>query len=291
MITNMTIGKYGRLGNQIFQYAAAFSLAKKLNTELWIPSETETCQHGRYNPTIGKVDIYNNDLFKLFNLKFGEKKPSDLIRSKIKTYHYEAPEIKYYPEFWELSDGTCLHGYFQAKEYVDAFKVELQNELKLNDEYFDYASNFLETLKKNYDKIISVHIRRGDLTMDNHAFNAGLSIDTYYKLILKENTNVDDMILIFSDDIDWCKSQFDAQNVIFVDNRNSNLSHLKDFSLMSVCDKNIMGVSTFSWWAAWINPLNKEKKIFMPDKWWGWSLQNNSEEVYRYENWIRYKNE
>jgi hypothetical protein len=51
-----------------------------------------------------------------------------------------------------------------------------------------------------------------------------------------------------------------------------------------------MAVSTYSWWASWLNPLNKDKKVFMPKKWWGWSLQNNSEEIYRYDNWIKCDN-
>jgi len=292
MITNLTIGKYGRLGNQLFQYAAAFSLAKKLNTELWIPSENDNCNtNGRFNPTIGKLDVYNNDMFRLFDLKFGEKKPTYSIRSKIKNYYNEKNIVKYYPEFWELPNGTCLHGYFQAKEYVDAYKNELITELRFTNELFDYSSSYLEQLKKNYDKIVSVHIRRGDLTLDNHAFNANLSIDNYYKRILNENTNENDGILIFSDDIEWCKNEFYGTNIMFVDNTNSALSHLKDFSLMSVCDVNIIGVSTFSWWAAWLNPLNVDKKVFMPKKWWGSSLQHNSEDVYRYDHWIKYENE
>ena len=66
---------------------------------------------------------------------------------------------------------------------------------------------------------------------------------------------------------------------------------MNDFVLMSMCDVNIMAVSTFSWWSSWINPLEKEKKVFMPNKWWGWSLSHNSEEIYRYDKWIKYNNE
>lgn len=292
MITNLTIGKYGRLGNQMFQYAAAFSLAKKLNTELWIPSENDNCNtYGRFNPTIGQLDVYNNDMFKLFDLKFGQKKTSDLITNEIKNYYNENNAIKYYPEFWDLPDNTSLHGYFQAKEYVDAYENELRNELKLTNQFYDYSLGYIEKLKKDYDKIVSVHIRRGDLTTDNHAYNANLSIENYYKRILNENTSINDGVLIFSDDIEWCRNEFYGSNIIFVDNRNSELSHLKDFSLMSICDINIIGVSTFSWWAAWLNPVNLNKKVFMPNKWWGWALQNNSEDVYRYDHWVRYENE
>jgi hypothetical protein len=292
MITNTTIGRYGRLGNQLYQYASAFSLAKKLNTELWIPEESEiNIQIGRYNPVINDYDKYSNDLFRLFDLKFGVKKPTHEIENKILFNYVENPVVKYYPEFWDNKDNTNLHGYFQAKQYVDEYEKDLRVELTIRDNYFDYGLKTLENLKKNYENVVSVHIRRGDLTMDNHAYNANLCINNYYKKIISENTNNNDIILIFSDDTEWCKNVFDSPNIIFIDNRKKNYAHLYDFTLMSMCDVNVMAVSTFSWWASWLNPLHKNKKVFMPKKWWGWSLQSNCEEIYRYEKWIEYNNE
>lgn len=292
MITNINIGRYGRLGNQLYQYAAAFSLSKKLNTELWIPKESENYNtSGRFNPVINGPDVYNNDLFRLFDLKFAQKKSLYEIQENIKNNYYENGVVKYYPELWELSDNTNLHGYFQAKEYVDKYEYDLRSELKFQNFYFDYGYKFIENLKNNYKNTVSLHVRRGDLTMDNHAFNANLSIDNYYKKIICENVNENDIILVFSDDIDWCKTVFDLPNILFIDNRINENPHLNDFVLMSMCDVNIMAVSTFSWWSSWINPLEKEKKVFMPNKWWGWSLSHNSEEIYRYDKWIKYNNE
>ena len=292
MITNITIGKHGRLGNQLYQYASAFNLAKKLDTELWIPQESENYNTlGRYNPVIKTNDQYSNDLFRLFKLKFGQKKPLSVIQKEIRHYYNENNVVKYYPKFWNLKDNTCLHGYFQAKEYVDEYGSELINELQFQDYFLDYGFKIIDNLKQQYNRIVSLHIRRGDGLMDNFAFNANLTIDGYYKKIISENVKDDDIIIVFSDDIDWCKNILKGDNFIFIDNRNSELSHLKDITLMSMCDLNIMAVSTYSWWACWLNPLNKEKKVFMPNKWWGWSLSSNSEEIYRYDKWKRYNNE
>jgi hypothetical protein len=292
MITNINIGRYGRLGNQLYQYASAFSLAKKLETELWIPQESENYNTvGRYNPVINSNDSYSNDLFRLFKLKFGQKKPLNDIQKEIRHFYNENNVVKYYPEFWNLKDNTSLHGYFQAKEYVDEYQSELRNELEFQDYFFDYGIKIIDKLNQQYNRIVSLHIRRGDGLMDNFAFNANLTIDGYYKKIISENVKENDVIIVFSDDIDWCKNILKGDNIIFIDNRNSELSHLKDFALMSMCDLNIMAVSTYSWWACWLNPLNKDKQVFMPNKWWGWSLSNNSEEIYRYDKWKRYNNE
>ena len=37
MVTNLEIGYNGRLGNQMFQYAACYDIAKKLDTDFVIP--------------------------------------------------------------------------------------------------------------------------------------------------------------------------------------------------------------------------------------------------------------
>lgn len=291
MITNLQIGSYGRLGNQLFQFATAFNLSKKLNTELWISQESE-CHTvtGRFNPVINGYDTYSNDLFKLFNLTHTKKIHKYLIEREIKTTYRENHRVCFYPEVFELPDNTNLSGYFQGKDYVDLYENELRCELKLNNIYFDYGYNQISELKKNYDKVFSLHVRRGDSLPDNHSIYAELSLDNYYKKIILENVNSNDIILVFSDDIDWCKEHFNDSKIKFIDNRNSEKNHLKDFSLMSMCDVNIMSVSTYSWWTCWLNPLEKNKTVIMPDKWWGWQLSDFCEDIYRYDKWIRYKN-
>jgi hypothetical protein len=58
---------FGGIGNQLFQFATAFNLAKKLNTELWLSSDSEANKTiGRYNPVIKSYDVYSNDLFRFF---------------------------------------------------------------------------------------------------------------------------------------------------------------------------------------------------------------------------------
>lgn len=291
MITNLQIGSYGRLGNQLFQFATAFNLAKKLNTELLISEESEYQKtSGRFNPSSNSWDSYSNDLFRLFDLKFAKKEKKAKIQEQVKNYYKENDRVCFYPEVFNQPDGTNLHGYFQGKEYVDLFEKELREELRFNSFYSDYGQSELEKFKKDYDKVVSLHIRRGDCLNDNFTIYAELSLETYYKKIISERVGKNDLILVFSDDLEWCTDNLKDDRIIQVDNRNKEHGHLMDFSLMSMCDTNIMAVSTYSWWACWMKPNAEQKEVIMPNKWWGTSLTNFCEEIYRYDNWIKYEN-
>lgn len=72
---------------------------------------------------------------------------------------------------------------------------------------------------------------------------------------------------VFSNDIAWCKEQFDLENVVWMDV--DTLSEHEDWEemyLMSCCKNNIIANSSFSWWGAFLNQ-NKEKIVVTPKKW------------------------
>ena len=77
----------------------------------------------------------------------------------------------------------------------------------------------------------------------------------------------DTLFLVFSDDIEWCKLNFNKKNTgidnyLFIERQSSE----EDLILMSLCANNIICNSTFSWWAAWLNK-NLDKKVIAPREW------------------------
>jgi hypothetical protein len=54
---------------------------------------------------------------------------------------------------------------------------------------------------------------------------------------------------------------------------------------MSLCDNNIISNSSFSWWGAWLNN-NKNKTVIGPKKWFGSSIQHNTNDIIP-ESWIK----
>jgi glycosyltransferase involved in cell wall biosynthesis len=227
----------GGLGNQLFQISATISLANKLGyTAMFDTSKHILPLQGR------NIKTYKNNLFR--NVVFSK----DLF---IKN-EYIQPEFNY-TEFPNIQPFTILKGGYQSEKYInknlilDLFSVSEANKVEL---FKKYGNVFEKT---------SVHIRRGDyLKLYPHHIFVGE--DYYTKAINKINS---DKYLVFSDDLEWCKSFFTGKQFDFVSDEDYN-----ELYLMSLCKNNIIGNSTFSWWGAWLNQ-NPNKKVIAPNTWFG----------------------
>jgi hypothetical protein len=76
----------------------------------------------------------------------------------------------------------------------------------------------------------------------------------------------ENLYLFFSDDLEWCRNNFNLKHMEFID-----ADEFKSLCLMSMCDINIVANSSFSWWGAF---LNQTSTVYLPDKWTG-SLDKN----------------
>ena len=129
-----------------------------------------------------------------------------------------------------------------------------------------------------YKNVVSLHVRRGDyLLLSNFHHNLESS---YYKNAINQFP-IDTKYLVFSDDINWCKTIFDGDEYIFVENQ----SDIMDLYLMSLCKHNIIPNSTFSWWAAFLNK-NNNKKIIVPSIWFGPNGPQNYYDMYE-SDWTK----
>ena len=126
---------------------------------------------------------------------------------------------------------------------------------------------------------VSIHVRRGDYLKHKNLQTHGLcSLDYYKKAIdylLDQKSNLN--FFVFSDDLEWCKNNFDfVQNIFYCEG-----SPIEDFILMSSCKYNIIANSSFSWWSAFLNQ-NQNKIIIYPNNW----FVNNDLKIYTPEDWI-----
>ena len=165
-------------------------------------------------------------------------------------------------------DKCYLDWYWQSYLYFDKYKYEIQDTFTIKTEVSKKNKNIIDLIEKNYNKSVSVHIRRGDYVTNKNASKWHWVCDiNYYNKI---NKNIKEKIkniffFVFSDDIEWVKQNIDFwKNVYFVDN--NIWKWYEDLRLMYSCANHVIANSSFSWWWAYLW-RNKNKIIIAPKKW------------------------
>lgn len=262
MVTYTKLGKYGRLGNQMFQIASTIGIA--YSNKIDYGFNDWNCNYSNIN--------YNNFL----------KNPLKKTTFNNNLIQYKEVSFNYNPVVLDAKKSYDLSGYFQSEKYFNQCSDLIKEIFKLKPEHIKILQEkYPEILKEN---TCSLHIRRGDyVKLQSH--HPLIELEYYYNALklLYPNGYEDVYIFIFSDDIDWCKKNLKLNNkVIFVD---SNIDIL-DLFLMSFCNNNIIANSSFSWWGAYLNE-NKEKKVIVPKKWFGEKNKHlRTEDIYC-KNWIK----
>lgn len=124
---------------------------------------------------------------------------------------------------------------------------------------------------------VSIHVRRGDYLRLPHRFPF---VGARYLTAAVNRFGAEVTYVVCSDDLPWCKKffnqrKFPGRHFYFVEGG----SPLADLFTMSLCAHNICSNSTFSWWAAWLNP-SIEKRVIMPARWFGVDIKQDTTSLY-----------
>jgi len=258
----------GRLGNQMFQIAAAESLAYDLNTFAYFPSNvigaTPTDEErSRYSTSILRNVKYIKDLSQVKN------DIRHVFKESINFSYQEIPKV----------DNLYIHGYFQSEKYFSHNRKIIENLFSPTQEILDYLDvKYLDLISR--DDTVSVNIRRGDYLTDKYINHHGLTELDYYNEAIELFPN--HKFVFFSDDIKWCKETFKSPEYIFINGEYDVI----DFYLISLMKNNIIANSTFPWWAAWLNK-NYNKKIIAPKNWFGKANSHLDTSHVIPESWIK----
>jgi hypothetical protein len=247
MITHKSIGYSGRLGNQMFQYAALKALSLKTGYEMFLPNHTTIKPDGCFDMTNEKWIEYKLDLLDCFNL-------SCTISDISLNNQYVESSFEFDIKFNSIIDDTALEGYFQSYKYFEEFKKDILNDFTFKDSILNKCQDFIS----KYLNSVAIHIRRGDYV--NHPGFWNITPE-YIQESLSYFTDKEYTFLIFSDDIEWCKQVF-PEDIVFIEHNNQ----FEDLCLMSMCEHNIISNSSYSWWGAYLNK-NENKKIIAPKNW------------------------
>lgn len=241
MITFNQLGKHGRLGNQMFQYAFLFNLAKKRNFEFGVPYKNKS------------IDEFEN-----FSIPDGFKITAIDSSGVVCSNNYRQRYFNFYKESFDVEDDTDIRGFFQSEKFFFENSFEIKKEFCFKDEIV-YKSNLI--LEKYKEPLISICIRRGNyLQKEYKNFHPVISIG-YIKKCLNEIPN--HRKLIVTDDPSWrFLEEIDNSEIII--QTGDPMNKFVMMCLMSKCDYQILSNSSFCWWSAW---LGNSRKIFAPKNW------------------------
>ena len=240
------IGRLGRLGNQMFQYAALRGIAEKQGVTYCLPFYDKVVDDGLGNPNRTELfDCFTMETVHPLNIQtIDARRP--LISEE--TFHFNEKL------FNSCFDWVSLVGFFQSEKYFKNVEETIRKDFTFKDEILGPC----EDMMKGIGKAIGLHIRRKDyLTNSNHCV---LDLEYYRKAL--EYFSGDSQVIIFSDDSQWCMEQELFSNERFMVSESEN--GYVDMCLMSMCTDFIIANSSFSWWAAW---LGNRGKVIAPKKW------------------------
>tara|TARA_B100000965_G_scaffold273881_1_gene231903 strand:- start:5012 stop:5800 length:789 start_codon:yes stop_codon:yes gene_type:complete len=247
MIGFNALGKLGRLGNQMFQFASLKGIARNRGYNFCFPPSNNQHEYQDHQLLIPFKLISTNEL----NVQYIDNERPSVVENGFgfdKNLYDTCP------------DWVSLQGFFQTEKYFKNIKSEIKKDFEFKDDIRIPCEEMVSTL----DSPIALHIRRTDyITNPNHTC---LGLD-YYERALKEFD--DQPVLIFSDDPKWCQEQ-----KLFEDDRfmiSQDNDQYIDMCLMTMCDGHIIANSSFSWWGAW---LSNSSKVIAPKGWFEGS--NNS---------------
>lgn len=280
----------GGLGNQLFQYAAARSMALRNKTKLYIDTGFYSSEANRVLKRKFALTHFSIQAQVISPSRFAYLTRSDLhFIQKIWrrgrygriTYFIEgkAPDVK---ALYEQRIPLIIDGVFQSESYFAMYRDIVHTELY--PAYQLTAKNNLQWVNEiNNSVSVGVHIRRGDYVSIEQTANVhGTCNAAYYHNAMQHLRNMleNPFFYIFSDDTHWAINEFGSiPNVKIVTGmaESGTDQDMVEFKLLASCKHHVIANSSFSWWAAWLN-TNPNKQIVGPKNWF---LDKTLNELYQ----------
>jgi hypothetical protein len=266
----------GGFGNQLFQYASAFSLAKRLNKKLYV--ESSFFEEKRFE-SAWKLPFLDLDILAVDSEVVSELRshPTNGVLWKRllrrmpfpnpynkRSYFLDEMNFKVDSGFYNLQSPVLLEGWFLKPDYFIGSRSEL---LKLFRPRFELSPSCNQYVQRvSSVNSVSIHVRRTDYV--NNPLFVNLDEDFYVAAIdVIKDLVKDPVYFVFSDDVDWCKNFFKKMQIAceFVQ-CDGDQADLEDFEVMKNCRHQIIANSSFSWWAAFLNEY--DRKVVITSKVW-----------------------
>ena len=273
---------WGGLGNQLFQYAFAYAMAKRGKDQIQLDMDFYS------------ADANRKPLIRQLMLEYSEEKSTSRYDKTIRRYQQSRGfrlfqrviDVLHLGSFRfvsesrphfisevldvELKPFTYCEGYWQTPLYFDEYLDSLRLQFKPK-HITSSVADLCDTLKA--EASVALHIRRGDylqFTMNPKEDELMYLLDNryYHNAIEEMQKRIPGCTFYcFSDDLAWCKQEFGSMPMTFV-GEEYGLSDIEEWYVMASCRHQIISNSTYSWWAAYLNE-NSDKIVLRPERWFG----------------------
>ena len=266
MLAFNQLGSLGRLGNQMFEYAALRGIAEHHGYEWRIPP-------------FNVKGIENYSLDQAFKLESVTEEHQQIVNN----YQYVGERFFHFDEefFAACPDNVSLHGFFQSEKYFKNVEDIIRKDYEFHDAHLEPCKAIMEEYKDQNP--IMLHVRRGDANLtDPRGFKWSYTqcgdqhptqtVDYYERALAEFDDN--QPVFVFSDSIEWVKEQefFSGDRFLLSEPEDKyddgSFTPYADLCLMSLCSHAIIANSSMSWWGAYLQS-NSNKKVVAPKKWFG----------------------
>ena len=282
MLAFNELGNNGRLGNQMFQYAALRGIASKKGYDFCIPPFTAS-----------RIDNYSlNKCFKLPNVSSSNKGFLDNGFAPVvveRQFHYDEDLHNLCP------NDVSLYGFFQTEKYFSHISDSIREDFTFYDEILEPCKEMISDLKSP----IFLHVRRGDPNLvDARGFKWSYTQCSeqhppqpleYYEEALKKFDD-DQPVIVLSDSPEWVKEQefFSGDRFLISEPEekypDGSYTPYVDLCLMSLCSGAIIANSSLSWWGAWLQ--NGRGLVVAPKMWFGPAYKDKDTKDLYLDSWI-----
>jgi len=266
MLAFNELGNNGRLGNQMFQYAALRGLAAAKGYEWCIPPFTTA-----------RIDNYSlANCFIMNSVRHANQYILDQGHAPVVVER----QFNFDQELFALCpNDVSLHGFFQTEKYFKHIDTQIREDFTFHDEILNPCKEMIDSLD---EEPIFLHVRRGDPNLvDARGFKWSYTQCSsqhppqpveYYEKALTYFPE-DKPVIVCSDSPEWVKEQsFFSDDRFFISEPedkypDGSYTPYVDLCLMSLCSGAIIANSSLSWWGAWLQ--NGKGKLVAPKMWFG----------------------
>ena len=238
MLSFHKLGNYGRLGNQLFQYAFLREHARRLKTRFYCP---------------------NWDADKIFDLHDEDERAS--AAEGVEHNWGPGDEAGFSEQAMQIADNTEIEGFFQSEKYYDD-----PNKVR---QWFRYKKEVIEEVDQKYPAFdwsdcVSFSLRLDDDYGDTREYFPLYPLSYYENSLAVVKSK--GPIVVFADRHDRARVFLSKirtdRKLVFID----KLGAAAQLNAMSRCRDNVITNSTFAWWGAWLNP-GPDKVVVVASDW------------------------